>query len=79
MLLRRRRGRAFAYEPRCSREAFFGEVVSDQVLELLGAGGISTAILSTIVHTVGRVDVTLLDELDALVRAERRRLGVEET
>ena len=44
MLLRRRRERAFAYEPRCPREAFFDEVVSDQVLELLGAGGISTAI-----------------------------------
>ena len=77
-LVRRRSGRAFAYEPRCSREQLLGELVSGHVDELLGAPGARTAILSTLVATVGRRDVALLDELDALVRAERRRLGLEE-
>jgi len=73
-LIRRQRGRAFAYEPRCSREQLLGELVSGQVTDLLAASGASTAILSTLVHCVGRQDAALLDELDALVQAERTRL-----
>ena len=78
LLLRRRRGRAFAYETRCSRDELLGELVSGHVADLLGASGASTTILSTLVRTVGRTDATLLDELDALVRAERARLKVED-
>jgi predicted transcriptional regulator len=74
VLIRRRRGRAFAYEPRCSREQLLSEVLSGQVTDLLAASGASTAILSTLVHCVGRQDSALLDELDALVQAERTRL-----
>jgi predicted transcriptional regulator len=73
-LIRRQRGRAFAYEPRCSREQLLRELVSGQVTDLLAASGASTAILSTLVHCVGRQDAALLDELDALVQAERTRL-----
>jgi predicted transcriptional regulator len=73
-LIRRQRGRAFVYEPRCSREQLLSELVSGQVTDLLAASGASTAILSTLVHCVGRQDAALLDELDALVQAERTRL-----
>lgn len=78
LLLRVRSGRAFAYEPRCSRSELFGELVSGQVADLLRAEDTSTAILSTLVSVIGRRDAALLDELEALVRAERARLGGED-
>ena len=78
LLVRLRSGRAFAYEPRCSRNELLGELTSGHVTNLLGANGSSTAILSTLVNAVGRKDAALLDELDALVKAERARLQVEE-
>ena len=78
LVVRRRRGRAFAYEPRCSRDELLGELVSGQVAGFLGASGTSTAILSTLVQAVGRRDAALLDELDALVQAERARLKAED-
>jgi predicted transcriptional regulator len=78
LLLRRQRGRAFVYQPRCSREELLGELVSGHVTDLLGGAGASTAILSTLVRAVGRADAALLDELDALVQAERTRLKVED-
>ena len=62
------------YEPRCSRDELLGEMVSGHVTELLSGRGTNTAILSTLVHAVGRRDAALLDELDALVQAERARL-----
>jgi predicted transcriptional regulator len=79
LLHRLRRGRAFAYEPRCSREQWLRDMVSGQVTELLSASGASSAILSTLVHCVGRRDAALLDELEALVQAERLRLNQEDT
>ena len=79
VLVRRSRGRAFAYEPRCSRDELLGELVSGHVTDLLAASGASTAILSTLVHAVARRDAALLDELDALVQAERARLKMEDT
>lgn len=74
ILRRFRLGRAFGYEPRCSRAALFGRMVSGQVTDLLAACGDSRALLSTLVHAVGHADAQLLDELEALVRAERQRL-----
>jgi predicted transcriptional regulator len=53
VLRRFRLGRAFGYEPRCSRDELFGQMVSGRVAELL-------------------------DELEALVRAERARLKWED-
>jgi len=76
VLIRRPRGRAFAYEPRCSRDEMLGELMSGHVADLLTASGASGAILSTLVQVVGRTDAALLDELDALVQAERTRLKV---
>jgi predicted transcriptional regulator len=78
VLTRHRRGRAFSYEPRCSRTAMLGELISDQVADLLGGSAGNRAILSTLVRAVGRQDVALLDELDALVQAERERLKSED-
>jgi predicted transcriptional regulator len=77
LLLRRRTGRAFAYEPCYSREHLFGEMASRHVTDLLGACGGDTTILSMLVHAVGRRDAALLDDLDALVQAERTRLKME--
>jgi predicted transcriptional regulator len=76
LLVRRRCGRAFAYEPRCSRDELLGELVSGHVTDLLAAAGARTAILSTLIQAVSRRDAALLDELDALVQAERARLKV---
>jgi predicted transcriptional regulator len=74
LLRRHRDGRAFAYEPRCSREELLSERVSGQLAELLGARQQSGAILSTLVRAVRETDAALLDELDALVQQERLRL-----
>jgi predicted transcriptional regulator len=73
LLLRHRDGRAFAYEPRCSRDELLSELVSGHVADLLGASRESSVILSTLVRAVRDTDVALLDELDELVQAERRR------
>ena len=77
LLVRRRRGRAFVYEPRCSRDELLSEMMSGHVTHLLEATGASGALLSTLVRAVSSSDAALLDELDALVRAERRRLTME--
>lgn len=74
VLRRRRLGRAFGYEPSCSREELFGQMVSGQVIDLLAASGDSKVLLSTLVQAVGHADAELLDELEMLVRAERSRL-----
>jgi predicted transcriptional regulator len=79
ILVRCRRGRAFAYEPRCSRDELLSEIASGHFTDLLAASGISTAVLSTLVQAVGRRDAALLDQLDALVQAERTRLGTVDT
>lgn len=73
LLLRRRDGRAFAYEPRCTRDELLSELVSGHVSEMLGASQRSSVILSTLVRAVCETDAALLDQLDALVQAERRK------
>jgi predicted transcriptional regulator len=78
VLRRFRLGRAFGYVPRCSRDELFGEMVSGHVADLLAACGDSTVLLSTLVEAVGHADADLLDELEALIRAERARLKWEE-
>jgi predicted transcriptional regulator len=74
LLLRDKDGRAYAYAPRYTRAELLGELISGQIADLLAAAGEGTALLSTLVRTVGRTDAALLDELDALVQAERLRL-----
>ena len=78
VLRRCRLGRAFGYEPRCSRDELFGDMMSGQVSDLLSSCHDSTALLSTLVQAVGHADAELLDELEALVRSERLRLRSEE-
>lgn len=78
LLLRHKHGRAFAYEPRYAREELLSELISGHVTDLLGVSAESTVLLSTLVRAVGRTDAALLDELDALVQAERSRLKVED-
>ena len=77
LLVRCRRGRAFTYVPRYSREELLSRLVSGQMLDLLENSGAARAILSTLVRAVGRKDSLLLDELDALVQAEATRLRLE--
>ena len=77
VLRRSRLGRAFGYVPRCSRDELFGRMVSGRVTELLAASADTTVLLSTLVEAVGHADAELLDELEALVRAERARLKEE--
>lgn len=74
LLLRTRRGRAFAYEPRRSPEEALHELLSGQMRELLKESGACTPVLSALVSAVSRQDAALLDELDALVQAEFARL-----
>ena len=74
LLLRDKDGRAYAYAPRYTRAEMLSERLSGQIAGLLEAAGEGTALLSTLVRTVGRTDAALLDELDALVQAERLRL-----
>jgi predicted transcriptional regulator len=75
LLLRDKDGRAFAYAPRYTRAELVSELISGHVADLLGAAEEGTVLLSTLVRVVGRMDATLLDELEALVQAERLRLG----
>jgi predicted transcriptional regulator len=77
LLLRDKDGRAFAYAPRCTRAELLSELISGHVADLLGAAEEGTVLLSTLVRAVGRTDAALLDELDALVQAERLRLRTE--
>lgn len=74
LLLRDKDGRAFAYSPRYTRAELVSELISGHVANLLRAADEGTVLLSTLVRAVGRTDAALLDELDALVRAERLRL-----
>lgn len=74
LLLRDKEGRAYAYAPRCTRAELLGELISGHIATVLQAAGEGTALLSTLVRTVGRTDAALLEELDALVQAERLRL-----
>jgi len=77
LLLRHKDGRAFAYAARCTRAELLSELFSGHVADLLGAAEEGTALLSTLVRAVGRTDAALLDELEALVQAERLRLRTQ--
>ncbi len=71
---RERRGRAYAYAARASRENFAQQDVTDRLAGLLRTDSVRSAVLSAFVESVGRHDASLLDELEALVQAERARL-----
>ena len=74
VLDRRACDRAFLYVPRFTREELVKHLAAGVLGRLLGAASSRWAarpILSTLVETVGRRDALLLDELEALIRAER--------
>jgi predicted transcriptional regulator len=77
LLLRDKDGRAFTYAARYTRAELVSEVISGHVADLLGAAEEGTLLLSTLVRAVGQADAALLDQLDALVQAERLRLRME--
>jgi predicted transcriptional regulator len=74
LLLRERVGRAYAYQPRCTRDQLLSELVSGHVARILGASRESHVVLSTLVRAVCDTDAGLLDQLETLVQAERLRL-----
>ena len=77
LLLRDKDGRAFAYVPRYTRAELVSELISGHVANLLGPAQEGAVLLSTLVRAVGQTDAALLDELEALVQAERLRLRRE--
>ncbi|HXI67322.1 MAG TPA: hypothetical protein VNH41_05240, partial [Steroidobacteraceae bacterium] len=69
----------FAYAARYTRGELLSELISGHVADLLGAAEEGTALLSTLVRAVGQTDAARLDELEALVLAERLRLTTRGT
>lgn len=76
LLERRACDRAYLYTPSLSREDLVKQLAAGVMRRLLGAASNRLAarpILSTLVETVSRRDAALLDELEALIQAERRK------
>ena len=77
LLERTRRGKAFHYVARFSRAGLREHLAKGAIARILGSGpgrGTVRPILSTFVAAVSRKDALLLDELEALIRAERERV-----
>ena len=74
LLDRRLSNRAFLYLPRYTREELEKHLAGGMIARILGTVTSRFAarpILSTLVETVGDRDPALLDELEALIQAER--------
>ena len=75
LLERRKDGRAFLYAPRISREDFTRSVTKDVIDGLLGqTDGETKPVLACIVEAVGEHDSNMLDELEKLLKEQRRKL-----
>jgi len=74
-LSRAKSGRAFFYAPKRTHDQLMSDLAGSAFATML-PGDASTArpILSMFVDAVGQCDKTLLDELEALVRARREQL-----
>jgi predicted transcriptional regulator len=75
-LERTKHGRAFRYRPLLSRSGLLDHFARGTIARLLEAAPAARSvrpILSTFVESVGQKDALLLDELEALIRAERRK------
>ena len=75
LLVRSRRGRAFLYAPRYTRDGLRDQIARRDIDRLLGPVEEPEAlrpILSTFVQEVGRRDDGLLDALEEMIRARRR-------
>lgn len=74
-LARDKRGRAFYYAPKASRDQLISQLAGSAFAHLLpGEHEAMRPILSMFVDTVGARDRALLDELESLVRARRDEL-----
>jgi predicted transcriptional regulator len=78
LLSRQTEGRAFRYTPRFTREQLHQEAAGEAFRQLLDASSSSSLPLSFLVEIVTERDAQLLDDLQRLVEAKRRKLrGVE--
>ncbi len=76
LLERNKDGRAFRYAPRVSREQLQRGLLTRMLDGLLRRSTqAARPVLSTFVETVGKADRQLLDKLERMVAAERRRRG----
>lgn len=76
-LTRTRKGKAFHYVTRFTRTGLREHLAKGAIARILGSGPGRRAvrpILSTFVEAVSEKDALLLDELEALIRAERDRV-----
>jgi predicted transcriptional regulator len=74
-LARDKRGRAFFYQPKATRDQLISQLAGSAFANLMpGAHEEMRPILSMFVDTVGARDQALLDELESLVRARRDEL-----
>lgn len=74
-LARDKRGRAFYYAPKATRDQLISQLAGSAFAHLLpGEDAAMRPILSMFVDTVGARDRALLDELESLVRARRDEL-----
>ena len=76
-----RRERAFLYVPRFRRADLERELAKGEIARLLGFAPDRRAarpILSTFVDAIGEKDALLLDELEKLVRARRRKASARD-
>jgi predicted transcriptional regulator len=77
LLTRTRKGKAFHYATRFTRAGLREHLAKGAIARILGSGpgrGAVRPILSTFVEAVSEKDALLLDELEALIRAERNRV-----
>jgi predicted transcriptional regulator len=74
LLLRQADGRAFRYTPRFTREQLHREAAGEAFRQLLDASSSSSLPLSFLVEIVTERDAQLLDDLQRLVEAKRRKL-----
>jgi predicted transcriptional regulator len=74
LLARTKRGKAYLYVTRYTRDGLHDHLARGAISRLLESApglGAVRPILSTFVEAVGRKDALLLDELEACIRAER--------
>jgi predicted transcriptional regulator len=74
-LTREKSGRAFYYQPKASQQQLISQLAGSTFATLLPADAVSVRpIMSMFVDTLSDRDHSLLDELEALVRARREEL-----
>ena len=79
LLSRQAEGRAFRYTPRFTREELHKEFAGEAIRQLLDASSSSALPLSYLVEIVTERDAQLLDDLQRLVEAKRRKLRASES